>query len=126
VASDALRLFLVVYTYGDDATRRERHRDAHVRFLGELSEQGVNLMSGPLDDGATGGMQLIAAGSRQDVVDLMAKDPYAVGGVIANVEVREWTPLLGRLVPHLRPAPGARRDGSIQARAEADGRGASA
>lgn len=41
-------IYAVTYTYADDsAAARDTHRPAHRAYLSTLSEQGINLVSGP-------------------------------------------------------------------------------
>ncbi|MFC7471836.1 hypothetical protein ACFQVA_36435 [Actinomadura keratinilytica] len=41
-------IYAVTYTYADDsAAARDTHRPAHRAYLATLSEQGINLVSGP-------------------------------------------------------------------------------
>jgi uncharacterized protein YciI len=101
-------VFMVVYTYRQDAAGREHVRDAHVEFLRELAEQGVNLLSGPLDDGSSSGMQLMRSDSAQGLTELLSRDPYAVHGFLTSTQVHEWKPMLGWLTSYVDPAGGPR------------------
>ncbi len=95
-------VYVVIYTYTDDAAGRDEHRPAHREFLGALAEQGVNLCSGPFAAGeAPGGLLLIRAADKDAALATTEKDPFRVRGLVSDVSVREWNPVLGPLAAEL-------------------------
>ncbi|WP_019812532.1 YciI family protein [Saccharomonospora saliphila] len=73
---------------------RPRHRE----YLSALAEQGVVALAGPLD-GDTGGMALYQATDREHLQRIIDADPYYVEGAVDERTVREFTPVLGSLLP---------------------------
>lgn len=97
-----MALFAVTYTYTDDDAGRDEHRPAHREYLGGLAERGINLGSGPFGaDDVPGALILLRADSRDEAVRLTENDPMRIHGLIAEVDVREWTPVLGRLAQEI-------------------------
>ncbi|MEU7374416.1 YciI family protein [Streptomyces albidoflavus] len=92
-------IYAVTYTYADDsAAARDTHRPAHRAYLSTLSEQGINLVSGPFGaDEPAGALLLLRAGSKDEVLALTEKDPFRVEGLVARTDVAEWLPVLGPL-----------------------------
>lgn len=99
-----MAVYAVTYTYVEDSdAARDEHRPAHREYLNVLSGQGVNLASGPFGtDGAPGALLLFRAGSAEEVRALVDKDPFLLEGVVADVEIREWTVVLGPLAESLQ------------------------
>ncbi|MFY7067341.1 YciI family protein [Nocardiopsis changdeensis] len=100
-----MAVYAVTYIYAENSTAaRNEHRPAHREYLNGLSEQGVNLVSGPFgaqDD--PGALLLFRADSAEEVRALLEKDPFVLEGVVAETVVREWIAVLGPLAEHLRP-----------------------
>ncbi|WP_309130178.1 YciI family protein [Brevibacterium sp.] len=91
-------VFAVTYVYGPDTETRMAHRPAHREWQSQLHEAGTVLASGPLDDEPTpGGLLIMQAADKQEITRLLADDPYASIGVIAETSVRGWTPVFGPL-----------------------------
>jgi uncharacterized protein len=94
--------FATVYTYvpGSDATRDEI-RPEHRAYLAELTEQGKLLVSGPYVGGDAGALLVFEDDSADAVRALVDADPFAKAGLIADVSVREWSIVSGRLASQL-------------------------
>jgi uncharacterized protein YciI len=93
-----MAIFAVTYTYTDDTARIDEHRPAHREYLDDLGERGINLCSGPFGpDERPGGLLLLRAESKADVLRLTEDDPFRRNGVVTEVSAREWIPVLGRL-----------------------------
>ena len=93
-----MAIFAVHYTYSDDAAARDEHRSAHREFLGDLAEEGVVLISGPYaaaDDAPDAALLILRGDSAAELVELMREDPFQQQGLVEQVAVREWTPVLG-------------------------------
>ena len=70
---------------------RQQSRPEHLKFLEGL---GSNLKAaGPFtdDDGkATGSLVIIEAVNRAAITEIAGRDPYAVAGLFASVEIKPW------------------------------------
>ncbi|MGX1670721.1 YciI family protein [Streptomyces sp. NPDC055400] len=95
-------IYAVTYTYTDDSAARGALHPAHREFLGTLVEQGTNLVSGPFTTGETpGALLLFRAADKQAALAATDKDPFRVQGLVSDVSVREWSPVLGPLADQL-------------------------
>ncbi|PWV58144.1 YciI family protein [Nocardiopsis sp. L17-MgMaSL7] len=94
-----MAVYAVTYTYAENSTEaRDQHRPAHRAYLDELSQQDVNLCSGPFGpDDAPGALLLFRADSAQEALTHTEPDPFRIEGLVADVSVREWIPVLGPL-----------------------------
>ncbi|MGD8199204.1 YciI family protein [Ornithinimicrobium sp. W1679] len=93
-----MAIFAVHYTYSDDTEARDEHRSAHREFLGALASEGVVLISGPyaeVDEAPDAALILLRGDSAAELVELMREDPFQQQGLVEQVAVREWTPVLG-------------------------------
>lgn len=93
-----MSIFVVHYTYSDDTAARDGHRPAHREFLGDLAEEGVILLSGPyasIEEAPDAALLLCAGSSAAEIVELLRGDPFQQQGLVEQVAVREWTPILG-------------------------------
>lgn len=93
-----MSLFAVHYSYSDDTAARDEHRPAHREFLGNLAAEGVVLLSGPyaeVEGAADAALLLLRGSSAAELVELLRQDPFQQQGLVEQVAVREWTPVLG-------------------------------
>lgn len=93
-----MTIFAVHYTYSDDTAARDEHRPAHREFLGDLAADGVVLISGPYastEDAPDAAFFLVRGDSVAQVLELVREDPFQQQGLVEQVSVREWTPVLG-------------------------------
>jgi len=67
------------------AALRPDHRD----YLSELFKQGKLLAAGPFSDDS-GALFIYEAGNLDDVLTMIADDPFAIGGVFASVVTKPW------------------------------------
>ncbi|MDO5535804.1 MAG: YciI family protein [Propionibacteriaceae bacterium] len=91
-------VLVVNYTYIADPDAIAEHRPAHRAFLKGLADEGVLLLSGPMASGVgqpDAGLLVFASDSPEDVLARLGEDPFQKEGIVANVEVRGWTPVLG-------------------------------
>jgi uncharacterized protein YciI len=89
-------LFALICTDKPDSLElRQLSRADHLKFLEGL---GGNLKAaGPFTDDEgkpTGSLVVIEALNRAAIADIAARDPYAVAGLFASVEIRPWKWLL--------------------------------
>ncbi len=70
---------------------RQQSRPGHLKFLESL---GGNLKAaGPFtnDEGSpTGSLVIIEAQNRAAISEIAGRDPYAVAGLFASVEIKPW------------------------------------
>ncbi len=88
-------LYAVQYTYDDRDDVRDAVRPEHRGYLNGLAGRGHLLGSGPYIDGAPGALLVFRAADRVELDVLLADDPFAREGLIAQTEVRAWDLVLG-------------------------------
>ena len=92
------RLHVLCYAYVPDAeTKRVPFRAAHLAHAKAAEEAGKLLIGGAFApvDGA-----ILAFASDEAFVNEFAKtDPYVTSGLVADWEVKVWTPVVGSLMP---------------------------
>ncbi len=87
--------FAVEYAYSSDkAAVRDEHRASHREWLGGLLSDGRLLASGPYAGGA-GALLLFAGDDEPTLRALLAQDPFAVAGAIADTRITGWDPVIG-------------------------------
>jgi len=87
--------FAVEYTYEENSDAvRDEHRPRHREWLRGLYDEGTLLLSGPFADG-TGGLLIFSAADADRLADLLAVDPFNEVGVVANVRIKAWSPIIG-------------------------------
>ncbi|RIK12185.1 MAG: hypothetical protein DCC50_13590 [Acidobacteria bacterium] len=93
-----MSLFAVHYTYSDDTAARDEHRPAHREFLGDLAREAVVVLSGPyasIPEAPDAALLVLRGESAAQLVELLRDDPFQQQGLVEQVAVREWTPVLG-------------------------------
>ncbi|GAA5164352.1 YciI family protein [Ornithinimicrobium tianjinense] len=93
-----MSLFAVHYSYTDDTAARDEHRAAHREFLSGLAADGVVMISGPyaaVDEAPDAALLILRGESAAELVELLREDPFQQQGLVEQVAVREWTPVLG-------------------------------
>ena len=94
--------FATTYRYADDSTEAlDATRSTHRDYLAGLVEAGSLTLSGPYVGGAAGALLLFEVETEQDVRALVDADPFVVEGLVTEITVREWLPVLGRVSQHL-------------------------
>lgn len=94
-----MSIFVVHYTYSEDTAARDEHRPAHREFLGALAREGTVLLSGPytsIDEAPDAAMLLVRGSSAAELVELLREDPFQQQGLVEQVAVREWSPIIGQ------------------------------
>jgi uncharacterized protein YciI len=100
-----MTIFAVTYRYSDDVATRDALRAEHRDYLRGLADQGLLLVSGPFGpDDPAGALLLFRTDDRAHVDALVDEDPFTSSGVIATATTAEWEPVIGPLLPALRPA----------------------
>lgn len=93
-----MSLFVVHYTYSEDTAARDEHRSAHREFLGGLAAEGTVLLSGPyatIEEAPDAALLLLRGDSAADLAELLREDPFQQQGLVEQVAIREWIPVLG-------------------------------
>jgi uncharacterized protein YciI len=88
-------LFAVTLKFTDDAERRQQVRPTHREYLKTLVEAGKLEQSGPFTDDS-GAMLVYDAEDLAEVQELLANDPYAPNGIVAEVTINEWNRVIDR------------------------------
>lgn len=94
-----MSLYAVHYSYSDDTAARDEHRPAHREFLTALATDGVVLLSGPyapVDEAPDAALILVRGESAAEIVELLREDPFQQQGLVEQVAVREWSPIIGQ------------------------------
>ena len=88
-------LYVVTYEHPNEAGWRE-HLAPHIAWLQDRLADGALLASGPFTgDPHKTAMLILSAPDREAVEALIATDPFAIHGLIADMTVREWDPIFG-------------------------------
>jgi len=90
-----MSIFAVRYTYDERAEVRDAVRPEHRAWLAAQADAGVLLGSGPFTDGSPGALLVLRAQDEQEVGAVLAQDPFAREGLVAQTEVRGWNLILG-------------------------------
>jgi uncharacterized protein YciI len=94
-----MAVFAVTYSYTDDIPTRDSLRTEHRDYLRELADRGVLLLSGPFGPGeAPGALLLFLADDKSSIATLVAMDPFATSGVLADSHIAHWDPVIGPLL----------------------------
>jgi uncharacterized protein len=94
-----MNVYAITYVYArDSGVARDRVRPAHREHLEALCADGAVLVSGPLpatDDAPDGALIVVRAPSAGAATALLDTDPFRREGLVAEVSVREWVPVIG-------------------------------
>ena len=89
--------FATTYTYvADSDEARDATRPAHREYLAAVNERGGLLLSGP-HVGEPAALLVFEAETADAARALTAADPFVLEGLVAEITVREWEPVSGRL-----------------------------
>ena len=92
-----MSLFIVRMEHPDGSIWNEYVLE-HISYLKTLIENGKLLASGPLKNTPLrAGFLIFRASTRQEVQDLINKDPFARENIISALIIEEWDPLFGLL-----------------------------
>lgn len=90
-----MRFFIVTMSH-PEGDGWNRHLAAHVRYLKELVAAGTLRASGRLIGTALrSGFLIFVVPDRTTVEALVAKDPFAIEGLLESLSIVEWDPLFG-------------------------------
>jgi len=88
-------LYVVHYCHPDETGWQEQLMP-HVVWLREQVAAGVLRASGPIADPAVKrAMLIITADDEASVRAIVETDPFAIHGLIADMEIAEWDPIFG-------------------------------
>lgn len=93
-------IYVAEYLYEDDINElKAEFRGAHRQFMRQLNSEGHIFSTGRIDAfNSSGSLTIVLAPSGQAVRDLLSEDPYIKGGLVKEVLVRSWTPVVGTFV----------------------------
>lgn len=90
-----MAVFVVTYEHPDDAGWQQ-HLMPHLTWLQHRIEDGSLISSGPFSDADVKSALLIMTASDQASLEsIIATDPFAIEGLIANITIRSWDPIFG-------------------------------
>lgn len=90
-----MAFYVVNYTYSA-AADLDSVRPQHRAFLASLVEKGLLRASGPLVGTQPPSAVLIfEAGSRDEVAETLAQDPFKQADMIERADITEWNPVIG-------------------------------
>ena len=106
-----------VTTAHPDGEGWNTHVKSHVDYLLTLIEEGRLKASEPLrGTKLRSGFMIFSADDRAEVESIIANDPFAIEGLIAELVITEWDPLFGAFhdVSSMQRMPREQADGSAQ------------
>ena len=74
------KMFVISSVYKKPVELIDAHVKAHREFLDRYYEKGIFITSGPKEP-RTGGIILAKAGSKEELLKIMAEDPFVVHGI---------------------------------------------
>ena len=90
-----MKFFVVTYVH-PDSEGWNKYLLAHVAYLENLLKEGTLRASGPfIGTPHESAMLILSAASRKDVLDVIAKDPFQIQGLVTETTVAEWGPVFG-------------------------------
>ena len=90
-----MQTFVVTYEHPNEDGWKE-HLMPHITWLQAQLREGALIASGPFSDRTVRpAMLIMSAPSREALDRLIATDPFAEQGLIANMTVKEWDPIFG-------------------------------
>lgn len=90
-----MKFFAVTYVH-PDVDGWNKHRSSHRSYLEDLLKQGTLRASGPFRGTPyKSAMLILSATSREEVLDVIAKDPFQVAGIVTETIITEWDPMFG-------------------------------
>ncbi|MFC0588080.1 YciI family protein [Novosphingobium aquiterrae] len=98
-----MRFFVVTMSH-PDGPEWGQHVLPHVDYLNGLIAQGKLRASGPVV-GSTlrSGLLLFTVDNRAELDALIAADPFAIEGLIAELTLTEWNPMFGAFASEAAP-----------------------
>ncbi len=89
-----MRVALICIDKPDHLAVRQENRAAHLAYI---EATGVVEMAGPFLDGGAmcGSLVVLEVGSVAAAREWAAGDPYALAGLFASVDIREWKKVIG-------------------------------
>ena len=93
-------MYLMISTYLVPLDEVAKVRDEHLAYLEGLFAQGTLVAAGRQEP-AVGGMVLLDVADEATAREVMARDPYVLGG-LAEYEARGWAPTVGVLKGYVK------------------------
>jgi uncharacterized protein len=93
-------VYHITYAHPDEAGWQQ-HLIPHILWLQARLKDGSLLASGPFPDAAQKEAMLIMRAPDRAAIDaLIATDPFAIEGLIADMTVQAWDPIFGVFNEH--------------------------
>jgi uncharacterized protein len=86
--------YAVRWTYTTDKSKVDAAREPHVDYLKELVADGTVAVAGGWTD-ASGGLVIFDVAGRDELSELLERDPFTTEGVIVDTQINEWKVALG-------------------------------
>lgn len=90
-----MRFALIAIDRPDAQEIRLNNRDAHLAYV---AESGAVETAGPFldqDGQMSGSLLILNVDSRKEAENWVKNDPYAIAGLFATVNLREWKKVIG-------------------------------
>ncbi len=88
--------YILFYDYVEDILeRRGPYRDGHLALLQELAARGELVLGGAFTDSPAGAALVFKVDDPATIEVFVAKDPYAVNGLVTGWQIREWNVVVG-------------------------------
>jgi uncharacterized protein YciI len=84
-----MKFVIIGYDGPDGQAKRKIYRTAHLAHLEPLDQQGRVILAGPLTD-QTGSLLVLDFETKDEAQEFVNKDPYAVFGVFARVDIHPF------------------------------------
>ncbi|WP_026925843.1 YciI family protein [Granulicoccus phenolivorans] len=95
--------YALIYSYVDDAAALDEARPRHREFLLRLGEQGICLAAGKFAPSEQpGGLLIFRHDDRDELTDILSRDPFQLEGMVTGAKLIEWTPAVGPVAPDLQ------------------------
>lgn len=99
--------FVLFYDVVDDyVARRTAYRQEHLRHAEAALRRGELVVGGALSDPVDRAMLVFRAADRSVVEAFARNDPYVANGLVTRWEIREWTVVIGAMLPGADARPG--------------------
>jgi uncharacterized protein YciI len=90
-----MRVFIVTYEHPDNEGWQQ-HLMPHLTWLQDRLQDGSLIASGPFSEADVKSALLIMSAPDQATLEsIIATDPFAIEGLIANIPIRLWDPIFG-------------------------------
>ncbi|MCL6523062.1 MAG: YciI family protein [Thermoflavifilum sp.] len=79
----------------DYVERRKPFREAHLKLIREMYEQGYVVMAGALDNPPDRAILVFYTADTSIIKQFIERDPYVQNGLVTHWEIRPWNVVVG-------------------------------